>query len=739
MTLPETELLSTVKGNFDDYQRRFRYSKDPREWGELTRRIQIKGINELSNTVQHLNDKIVQIEEDEFKGPNEARAFLNSLNSYVDSILKDCKRQHEIKQKDVENYYKEFDNAFSYLRMHIGREERFALNYWIKKAYESLKKYTQTNLQAEAYRVIIGMLDEGLINDDGKKQRPLKEEIRILLDDVQLYKDNLLRLSNELLNKKKDLENAIIGFRSCRDLSIDIIKLRDITRSIVNEPSAYSTSLMNDVIDALSQKDSFGVITQRSQIRYQVNRNKQKLVNTLLLECKEKCNEIKRYSIARLLIEKKNIIGNYINMSRPMLRTANHGAGENIYVEWLATSNPDENYDIRRIVEYIFTIKNYQQGMHRRYLNQLTDNYRIIFASEKGTFLIERIANLREMREDYLRIRPSSTDIRIDFRDIIKEEGTIQQRAAESAFLGRIFGYLIEQKDPETGYNYIYLKYHDESIRETRVVKLSENWKTLEDYLSQKQIDKEVIHKDTAETPLETLEKLLDKKGKTPKTKKDKDALGIELSNYLEGLKSQLEGKESNPEFIRQLNIIQVFRNKYQIPVVTPDKNDNGNKNPLTPSEEKFCDDLKKLIGKKGVNREFLVKRGIILWKLTHERAEKFFDEVSSFNRDKLYKAYYEVVETCIIEGVISSDDRALLKEKQNKLGLTDQEVRDIEAKFTNINREEIYNQYREVVKSCLINNQINPDDQTLLREQQKELGLTEEESKRIEEEVVNG
>jgi len=632
--------------------------------------------------------------------------------------------------------------------MNTGKGDRFAVNHWIKKGYESLLKYVHTYLYVEAHRVIIEMLEKGLINDDGKKLRALKEEIQIILDDVEKYKENLSRLSKELFDKKEELEKAILGFRSCRELGIDKTKLKDITRSIVTDPSVYSVSLMKDVIYALSQKNSEGAIIQISHIRFLVNKNQQHLVNCLLLECKEKYRDIKKYSIAKVLLEKKNIIGDYIRRSRPMLSTANHDIGENMYVEWLATSNPDDNDDLRRIVEYIFTIKEYR-GMHRRHLKLLVDNYRIIFASEKGIFPLERITILKELRKDYMRLKPSSTDIKIDYPDIFIEESGIPQRAEQAALLGRIFGFLIEQPDPETKYDYIYLTYHDESMRQDRYIKLTEKWDSLEDYLIQKQVDKEVIQKETSETSLEILENLIAKKGNKPKTKEDKEALGEELSRYLENLKNQLEGKESNEEFIRQLKIIEAYMNKYRLPVVAakiykevPVSDSKvvtakvDNEIPaLDSKEDEFRGDLKILIGQKGVtDKTLLIKRGIIRWKLEPKIAEKLVEEALHGDRDKLYKEYREALGTCLIAGEITANDRTFLMEKQKETGLTDDEVKLIEEEQNNM-----YKAYREAIETCLIAGEITANDRTFLMEKQKETGLTKEQAKLIEKELING
>ncbi|MBF0316950.1 MAG: tubulin-like doman-containing protein [Nitrospirae bacterium] len=698
----DTNKIANIDMHFNEYKRMLQFSADPKLWGALTRAIQMTGILQLNSVINQLKELTLKTVEDQYKGHLMANAFLNNLAGYIGEQLPTLNRMHKSLQDDMTAMQDKYSASITVLRETIGRE-RFAVLDWINKVYDCIKDYTKAALYAESYRVIIDMLDtaKGLRLDDGSVTRSVMDEIEILRKSLARYKGNITSLSTRFSQKKQDIEDVVLTHKSFNDLMLNRVSLYEVIRSIVSDPSVYAVSIMNDITRHFAKKDSSGTVIDEARILNIVELKQEDFIITLLNKCKDKCSEIRRYSIANILLMSPskglaNILNSYILMSRPMISISDPDVGEGVIHEWLGTSNPDSDPNMQALIEKIYAIKNYAQGGNLSHMNRLSDVYRIIFASEYLAFPLHKITVLDAYRQSYLSVKPRSTDVSIDFPDIFPDDrkADIKRQAESYVLLGRIFDFLVQRPDTVSGYDYIYLIYHDERSRQKTFDKLTRNWPDVESHLIAIQVSKDIDNLTANETPLEVLVRLVDKIAGSLKTKKDKEALWLRLEEYLNNLKKSLDDMEANPEFKRQLDIIEEYRQKHNLEVpenipenigdpVNPPKDED-----TTPNEAAFKKELSILVVERGVrDKAALISKGVNRHGLRPETSEKLVTEALYIvdkepDKEELYKQYKEAFKSC--SWIFIPDDRTFLKGKQRQLGLTDDEVLTIEREVKN-------------------------------------------------------
>ncbi|MBF0342635.1 MAG: tubulin-like doman-containing protein [Nitrospirae bacterium] len=702
ITQKDANKIGNISMHFDEYKRDLQFSADPRLWGALTRAVQMTGTHQLLGTVNKLKEVTLKTVEDQYKGHLMANAFLNGIASYIDKEVTNLQKMHKSFQDEMTSMQNKFSASVSVLRETIGKD-KFAVLHWINKVYGCIKGYAEAALYAEAYRVIIDMLSgKGLLLDDGSTLPSVRDELETLRRSISRYKESISSLSDRFSIKKQDIEGVVLAHKSFNDLMLNRTSLYEVIRSIVADPSVYAVPIMNDLIYHFAKKDNSGKTISEIRILNIVDLQQEGFINALLNKCKERCSGIRRFSIASILQRSPsngiaNILYSYVRRSKPMITIADPDVGEGLLHEWLGTSNPEGDTNIQALVKTIYSIKNYAQGGNLSHMSRLSDMYRIIFASEYLAFPLHKINLLGEYRQSYLAVNPSSTDVSIDFPDIFPDNWSdvIKRQAESYVLLGRIFDFLIQRTDAESGYDHIYLTYHDERSRQKIYTKLSRNWTDVEQHLITIQAGKDIDNLTASETPLEILTRLVDKIAASLKTRKDREALWSRLEGYLDKLKDSLDDREANPEFNRQLVIIEDYRRKFNLEppespheIIRLDLHGDADK-PDDTAVSSFRNDLTLLISRGIRDKDALINRGINRHRLSIDDAERLVLEALSTTgnggKKELYRQYKEAFKSCYdLFGEVIEDDRIFLKDKQKKLGLTDDEVLSIEQEVKN-------------------------------------------------------
>jgi hypothetical protein len=732
-------IIATAKSNIDSNIEDMNFSMDPKKCGIYARQIADKADDKQEEISQIIIRKVHDLVESEHRGPREAKAYLSSLAQLLGTLGTRFEKQHISLQNAAARAQTTLnDSGLKKLRESLGQES-FALHHHNKRIHsEFLLTYMNLSAKREAYRAAKGAL---LVDrmEDGVKIASLVTLVDDLLKEVDFYTDSLNQLSNRLNAKAEDIEKTIINTPIAEGITLNTIRLREIAKSKVPSHLPHVTPLLRHVKDAFSEKDKEGKIIREARILTLVNRRRDEMESSLLQRCSEICESVKKISVASEIKDKpklRDILSQKIRYSKPMIQGAGFKAGENIRLHWLATANPQEDMDLKSVCDTIDTIYQYRGSHTDRHLPNLPDPYRIIFASEKGIFPLQRITILHEYRRDYQMIQSKHTDIRKNYPDILPttEEDAIRKQAERAALMGKFFGFLSQKPDPKTGYEYIFLSCYDDVSCTYEHYQVAENWDKVKESLSLLQINKQIYHKEGGTTHLEKLEQLIEGKGFSPKTKMEKEVLWRMLQKYLDELMTQLEGGDINPEFQRQRDIIQEFRQTYGIhPPVGDHRREVAQDSPVVPPPPmdtvgKFRQVIEDYLKKDILDKNKLIKYGVFMFKLSKEDAASIFDEVTRGRGtlEQRLQSYRDGFEAVILNGEITAEERSILKQNQSELGLTDEQVRQIEGPHT----RSIYLDY---FKLAVIDNKIESFERARLRGLQEALNLSNDVVKEIE------
>ncbi|MEO5360848.1 MAG: tubulin-like doman-containing protein [Nitrospirota bacterium] len=562
-----SQILSTVNNNKTAVIESITFSWDPKFCGRYADSITQQGYVMQKELYATITENVHSLIENEHKGPDVAKLFLNNISSLLNTMKGNFEKEYKQVTKSADYHSKEIDDAIRKLANNLSGD-KFAIEHHNKNIHDKyLSNYVVIALKREAYRTALSIIADDRDND-GRKIFSLIKLVDSLLKDVDKYKDTLNRCSVKLNEHAEEIEDIIIHSDKSRELSLNSNRVKALYRTILPNPEHHVKRTMSYIIDKFSERDRDGQIYNISNIMEILINNTDAVIKEVILKCSEYCAEIKNISIAKDLVNKENlvaIISKNINLSRPMLELSGFSEGECVRLSWLASSQQEG--ELTTIINEINRIHNYSSGMNDKHFSNLNDKYRIIFASEIAIFPIRRINILREYSIKYRMVKPHHTDKRISYPDLLPKtkEDEIRVQAAYCTVIGMIFKFLSEKADPESGYMAIYLCYFDENSKTDIFEKICEKADEVENNLAQQQISKDIDKQYTGTTNLETLTKLIDDKGNGCSKKVDREKIWNDLQEHLFYLEKKYTGGSLNPEFGRQRNIIQQFRDKYNI------------------------------------------------------------------------------------------------------------------------------------------------------------------------------
>ena len=762
-TIDADLILTTLNSNINTNIESVNFSMDSKLCGEYARQIAAKSYDRQKDLSAVIAEKVNYLVENEYRGPREAKAYLHAVYRFLTDRINAFEGKYNSFEKSSRRAQEPIYAGVQKLRSNIGKD-KFAMNHHNRKIHnEFLASYMNLSLKREANRAAHDMLKNDR-SENGNKVSSLLSLVESLGKELEEYTQNLMLHSANLDARRQEIESTIIGTPIAEGIKLTPTRLKEIAKGVLPNPSSHIVPLMNYVKSTLSEKDKDGDIVKQAHIVGLMLKRKDEVESVLIQRCSEICEGVRKISVASELKDKANIVdilSHKIRLSKPMIQAAGFKRGEDVRLSWLGTAEPKA--DLKIICDAINNVYQYKGSMKDRHLENLPDPYRIIFASEKGIFPLRRITMLTEYRKDYRMIKPKQTDARIKYPDILPttEEDKIRERSEHALLLGKFFGFISEGVDPISKYNYVYLSYFDEASRTTEHEKISDNWEAVEQMLAAGQIEKEIDKKKTGRTLLERVEELIAKKGVGATTKNEREELWNKLQEYLEKVRRSCEGSDMNPEYQRQKRIVQFFRDKYAlkppegsmeqgISVQTALK--STEKSEINRPTEEGAEKIRAKAGtakesrykevltehfKKGIkDKERLMNYGMRFVGLSKEKALQIFDEalLSYESNDATFeqrlKAYKECFEFAIMDNEISEEERQTLKEKQKDLGLTDEEVRQIEKEFTE-------SLYLELFQLALTDNIIEPEERKYLKDIQVLLNLDDKQVRGIESNFV--
>lgn len=707
------------------------FSMDPKECGVLAQDISNKAFDLQRAIAETIRTTVHGLVENQYQGPAPAKKYLTSLFSFVSQRLETFEQQYASLQRSADRAQPGIYEAIEKLRANL--HEDFAREHHNKRLHATfLSSYTALALKREAYRAGIAMLSEDRM-EEGARVPSLRTVLQTMMEQLDDYTASLARMADSLEGTGRQIEGTILGTPIAEGIKLTTERLGQLYRDVVPAPADQALPLMRKVMNELGEKDREGTVTKPAQILDIVTRRQADLLRVLSLETAQACERVRKVSVASELVRRENlsaILSDRIRRSRPMLQAAGFGPGENEERTWLGTA-PREG-DLEAVCQGIFAIHDYN-GMRDRHLQSLPDPYRIIFASEKGNFPLRRLTILEDYRKDYRLMPRNHTDLRIAYRDILgnEEEEKIKVRAEAAALLGRLFAFLVEREDPKDQYRKVFLQRYNVTSRASEYQIVADGWQEAESALFGQQKDKEIERKTAGETILEKLEILIAQKGKEPVRKPDKERLWSELQKHLDALKSELEGGDINPEFQRQMGVIEKFRGDYGLkppvgapahpspqpaPEAKPEPTACGAGSGTDPQQptpnpagtdhaaERMKQDFREYVQKRlaagAHDKDRLVKWGIMLRGLPREVALAIYEEESARGADvdigKRIQDYRELFELVVEDGEIEHGERQRLTQEQQKLQLSDDQVREIEQTWTTVHYREFFDLAQE-------------------------------------------
>jgi hypothetical protein len=200
----------------------------------------------------------------------------------------------------------------------------------------------------------------------------------------------------------------------------------------------------------------------------------------------------------------------------------------------------------------------------------LPEPYRMVFVSEIGVFSLRNVPLVEEYKRTHdimTEKRTQNTHKKINFPDIFPPSPLlrgIHLRAESAGLLGRILGFLKEEKDPNDHYPKIYLHYSDKDTKTRRNQVLCKSWGEAAKTLRDAQEKKEIAKKSTDITALERLELEIHAKCAAAKTRDDREALWRQAHDYLASRLAEL-GDEKHPFYQNEVGIVEDFGKRFHL------------------------------------------------------------------------------------------------------------------------------------------------------------------------------
>lgn len=749
-------IVNAIEKNLSQWQSFVKYDpQNPDQYGEAVKSIHSNARRILQESVQTLKDRIAEMCGRDREGPKNALRLLTAVQESVKSLGEGIRRQLATYEQSVRAADKNILERKQKLYADMAPQFRDELLYHSKLFHqEALKNYVRLSLYKEAFRSAESMLFVDS-RARGEVELCLTEEISALKSQVTTYLERLRALQERFFKQKLDLQNNLLNQPIVGGIALTKSKLSEEEKRILPNLEKISFELLGKLQAHFGMHAEDGLLIKPERVFTLFTKKFSETEALLRSLLQELCNSAREHSIAGELIESGNmgsIISNRIRLAAPMLRLrglqdeTDHLPTRNHYC-WIGTAKPQSDSAVSKVTEYV----RQQRGDYIE-APMLTDKYQLIFAEEKAVFPLRCVDVLESYRQAYINLArnvsvPRETDRRIEFPDIFPEDNRIveiRRRAGIGYVAGRAVGLLLQQINPETQYDAIAISYFDEKSRNTFSEFVCDSWDSVENVLVGKQIEKEIDRVFTSRfTPLEHLEARFKELAADGLKREAKEALWVKTQGYLTALSAEIDGGERNPEYQRQLRILQEFRDRLNLRppaethrVAPTQTARQGGVTTVSVSEDarnRFQDYARKLAersgGLKDSDRPTWSKYGKFFCKLDDQTMEALIAELalaSTSASEASLNEYDQHVGVAVADGHFDEAKRAQLERLRSELGISTREARRIEASHL----EPLYQELLDVLR---VNGVVDVADRRTLEEQRTLLAIAPERAREIE------
>src|ERR1051326_5853583 len=734
---------------------------DPKQCGLAVIEIQGNKRRKAEQAAQAFEQRVATMVGNSYEGPGNSLKLVNGL---IDSLkvlsetmvrqLKSYEDRCRVKHDRIGERYRKFETDLS-------PKFKDEMKHHNRRLHdEVMKLYLSDALVREAYRFGRQLLSED-VEADGKTELCLISRLESLKSRIITYIERLRKISTELEATRADKESSVLNEPIATGLSLDRERLESVKRDILVNIDQKALKLLTGVQNELGEKDWAGNPITPLPIFKAITETFGLAERAIIALSQAECDGTRRYSIARELSRATDvgeIVRSSMDQANCLLNLSNIREDQTIdhnpkwnHWKWVATVNREVDptvEDVLRVVRSETSMPPYQR------VEVLSDAYQIVFAEEKNIFPLRSIEILSDYQKSYTRLTsggktiPRQTDKRIAFRDLLPaptELADIQRRSERAHLLGRIFGFLEKAAYVETEYEAIFLTYRDSKSGQLSHTSIASDWPDVDEVLTVRQVEKSVEHVNRIEqTPLEILESLLKAIGNGAQSRSDRERVWSRLASYLSEVMKNFEGGERHPEFQRQQSIVQEFCITYRIEMRPIDRTAGI---PLRPSEvvlasrsatvplnvqQRFRQKAQQVLTNGNTLTEELRQKLLAVAKaisLPEDEALSILAELTQSEEgvQRCVNKYRELFDSLVSLGELTIADREHLKQRQAELGLTQEQVQQIEFPQTSRLYLACYSAFAAV-------GEVTAEDREDLRRVQAALGLTDQQVALIEE-----
>lgn len=576
-------IVASAHGHIELDLKSVTFSSDPKQCGTIAATVVANMEQKLRVSTAALRKRVADYVSNEHQGPGAAAKFLNALLSDLDGKASAYARQFGSFEKSAAKSQAAVYNELAALDRDCAPKFASETRYHNSQLHRvRLKDSAAKSLSREAYRAAAALLRQDY-TVQGETVMCLVSLVRVLLSQVEAYCSKLQTLSKSFADEADRIEETLVNNPVADSLSITRDRLRQLSHEIVPNPAQHVTPVRDAVEADLGERSSLGDLVRPMPVIEAVLKLEADATRAVARACGEICSRARRISIAAELMrldDRLSVITQRFQHSGVLLQLTGLDASvghdpENSHREWLATTNPDRDPELNRVLGDILAVHSY--GL---VVKTLPEPYQIIFAEEKGIFPLRCVSALEEYKRIYDQYNqqavavPRESDKRIAFPDVLPEDEryeAIRRRAAGAALLGRLFGCFVKDKDPQTEYDRIYLTFFESENRTQQSLDVAGDWSDLQEALAAPQIARDIERKHVSFCPLEMVERLIAGRGRDATTKSKREELWLDLQAHLSDLECTLPGGTKNAAFTADLDIIRNFREKYRLAAPSAD------------------------------------------------------------------------------------------------------------------------------------------------------------------------
>ncbi|UUO14585.1 tubulin-like doman-containing protein [Dolichospermum heterosporum] len=691
LNIPFENLQRFISVEQEKYSPHFNDSdSDPRRWSDYFQKMS-DNLNRLKiQKRQEIRHIVYSMIADRFRGPKFVRQFLEGLlevfNNYRSQFDQERQKNWLPKEQSAANalqvLLKQIDNnakRFNPVNKKAVIEQDF------NGTMEALKSIYTAKVEVKSRSLGVLLLDA------------LKEEVNSLIVDLTAFEQSLETLQTQLNEREKTYVGetstlTVNGILLYNPKDIDLVFNQILEGKTETVYQKVSQDILDDMgiplfdlykFDPLRVKDLFGRLLNRSvdefvdKSQLQISTARKFLEQYPTVEQQEaqiKTTFEKSESFLRFSQEQVN------------LGWENKAEKRQTLIGIQGGTKPSD-----AAVNAVLPIIRKSSTLTDKDIRPLNDPHHIFFVQEVGAFPLRLIEGMEKMRVIYRTVNQSDKnplhthqDHR-QFQDIMpssQEEGQIKQ----NLLLAKAFGLIVVQENKVTGFEEIRFFYIDKQTGLQKVQVLGDNWQKVEENLLSDQNRK---IRDILADGLKAI-------GESAITKPEKQQLYQKLMSCLQEVENTLVGGKDNTDYQKAEAAIENYIKQYNLMVATSSANTpitvpaTTISNKSIPINDENLEKFRKLVatcyksGNPSATELQLVEKFRQKYNISQDIADlmitEFMPSVASNNAVEEYTLMYQAF--LGNDGEIDLEEQVQLLELQEELGLTNEQISQIESKI---------------------------------------------------------